>query len=421
MKSRIVSLLLLCSFLHLLTGAEPTELREWHATSGHKVEAKALQVAGGKVQLERADGAKVAVPLEKLAEEDRAFLREHFELDEPADDGAGSEAVPEGEEADDLPYPTGAVTEEISCGDDFSYFLYLPKSLRRGAKHPVLFLMSPGGGSKGTAKRYVRGAERNRWIVATSRQSKNNFEGSQDAINSMIKHVTRTLPIDGKRMYVTGMSGGSRMAFATSQVHKEIAGVLACGAGGDLGSSKQVAYGLCGSNCFNRTDMANSFRGFKSRDCLLRYFPGKHVWAGEELCDDGMTHLNGVFLIDNEDDYPAEFAHYVKEVMAIVGEAKESAPLRAYMWTSFLTDHKVDVPELADLHAALGSDPMNELYVEGLKDVSEFAQKQFGAISASQWQSDPKISAACKREATKYAGTPWEEVLNKMSEDAQKF
>ena len=26
------------------------------------------------------------------------------------------------------------------------YFLYLPNSLRRGARHPVLFVMSPGGG-----------------------------------------------------------------------------------------------------------------------------------------------------------------------------------------------------------------------------------------------------------------------------------
>ena len=91
------------------------------------------------------------------------------------------------------------------------------------------------------------------------------------------------------------------------------------------------------------------------------------------------------------------------------------------MWTSFLTDRKVEAPKLADLHAALGADPMNELYVKGLADVSEFAQEQFGSIGSSQWKSDPKVSAACKREAGKYTGTPWEEVLNLMGEDAQKF
>ena len=64
---------------------------------------------------------------------------------------------------------------------------------------------------------------------------------------------------------------------------------------------------------------------------------------------------------------------------------------------------------------------MNELYVEGLSEIHEFAQDQFGSISGSAWKSDPKVAAACQREARKYAGTPWEEVLNKMGEDAQKF
>jgi hypothetical protein len=53
--------------------------------------------------------------------------------------------------------------------------------------------------------------------------------------------------------------------------------------------------------------------------------------------------------------------------------------------------------------------------------VNKFAQKTFGEISASQWQADPKIAAACKREALKYAGTPWEEILTKMADDAEKF
>jgi len=420
MKYRLACFLL-CSILVSVIGAEPTEMREWRAASGHKVEAKALQVAGGKVQLERADGTKVAVALDKFIEEDQAALREHFAVEEPAGAEGEPDDVPEGEAADDLPYPLGETTEEISCGDDFSYFLYLPKSLRRGAKHPVIFVMSPGGGSKGTAKRYIGGAERNRWIIATSKQSKNGFNGSQGAVDSMIKHVVSTLPIDGKRIYTTGFSGGSRMAFATAQIHDDIAGVLACGAGGNVGNSKQVVYGLCGSNCFNRTDMANSFKGFKSRECLLRYFPAKHAWAGDELCDDGMTHLNGVFLIENSDDYPAEYAHYVQQVLLLIEGVKESAPMRAYMWTSFLTERKVEAAGLGDLHEALGSDPMNELYVKGLADICEFAQEQFGSIGSSSWKSDPKVSAACKRESGKYAGTPWEEVLNKMSEDAQKF
>ena len=108
--------------------------------------------------------------------------------------------------------------------------------------------MSPGGGNKGDLERYKPGAERNRWILAISKESKNGFEGSQKAIDSMLKHVTSKLPIDKKRLYTTGFSGGARMAFATARNYRDIAGVIPCGAGGGLGTPKQVAYGLCGSN-----------------------------------------------------------------------------------------------------------------------------------------------------------------------------
>jgi len=421
MKTLEMLFLTLCWAAATAPGTEPTESRVWNAKSGHKVEAKALQVADGKVQLERADGTKMLVELAKFAEADQAALRKHFDLGEEPAAGGNAGAPPEGAPADDLPYPLGKTTDEISCGDEFSYFLYLPMSLRKGVKHPVLFVMNPGGGSQGDPDRYRAGAERNRWIIAVSKQSKNGFDGSQKAVDSMIEHVTTKLPIDRKRMYTSGFSGGSRMAFATAGIHKEIAGVIPCGAGGNVGSTKQVVYGLCGSNCFNRTDMANSFKGFKNKDCLLRYFPGKHDWANDELCDDAITHLNGVFLVANRSNYADDYAFYLQQVSELIEKCTGSAPLRAYLWTSFLTAHGVKDAKLASTHATLGQDEANKLYVKGLADVGEFAQKTFGEVPSSQWKADPKVAAACKKEAKKYTGTPWEEILNLMSEDAQQF
>ena len=411
----LITLLCIALFAH---GAEPTESREWKAKSGHTVEAKALAYADGKVQLEKTDGKKVAVPLDTFAEEDQDILRSHFGIHDPS---AGPPPPAEGEAADDLGHPLGQPVADIACGGDFHYHLYLPKSLRKGAKHPVLFVMSPGGGGPRGLKRYQQGAERNRWILALSKESKNGFNGSQDAINAMIKHVTESLPIDEDRMYTTGFSGGSRMAFSTSQVHKDIAGVIACGAGGDIGSSKQVVYGLCGSNCFNRTDMAAAARGYKSKDCVLRYFPGQHVWANDELCDDAITHLNGVFLIKNQSRYPDEFAHYTHEVAKLYKESKEQNPHRAFMWTSFLIDRDVKAPDLEDIHDELENDPANKLYLEGFKEIGELAKKHLGDNPASEWKAQPKASAAFEKEAEKYIGSPWQEVLTRLANDAQKF
>jgi hypothetical protein len=406
-------ILLLLGYVPLLLGA-PTEIRDWTASGGQKARGSAMEMQGGKVILKLESGKTVAVPLEKLSEGDRTFLTAHFR-------GAAATPAAAGEAADDLPYPLGKTTGEIDCGGGFHCFLYFPASLRKGAKHPVVYIMDPGGGSPGIAGRYIPGAERNRWIIAVSKESRNKLEPSYEPTDAMIKHVREKLPIDHDRQYVSGMSGGSREAFLATQRHKDIAGIIACGAGGSLGSGRQLAYGLCGSNCFNRTDMANSFKQIKSKGSVLRYFIGRHDWASAELCDDAMTHLNGVFLAKHKSDYADDYACFNGQVGKIITENQSSNPNRAYMWACFIREYGYDNPAASSAIADLGKDPKNLLFVKGLTDVSEFAQKTFGQISVTQWQADPKVSAACLREATKYTGSIWENVLTKMAEDAQEF
>ncbi len=404
--------------------AVPTGLRTWRATSGHEVEAKALAIARGQVRLEKADGQRLTVPLDKFVDADQALLRKHFGIADaptPATPAGGRarEGLPP---ADDLPYPLGETTAEISCGDEFSYFLHLPKSLLKGQRHPVLFVMSPGGGDPRVAQRYLQGAERNRWIVAVSKQSKNGFGGSGNAVLSMIGHVKDTLPVDEGRLYLSGFSGGSRVAFMISQVEKDIAGIIACGAGGEVGSPEQVVYGLCGTNCFNRKDMAHTFKhSVKHEGSLLRYFVALHAWGGAELCDDAITHLNGVFLAANKSKYPDQLADYQARVDELIAGEKRDSPMRAHMWTQFLADQKITTPASEAAHRELAASETSVGYVEGLQKVSEFAQEHFGDSPSSTWRSDPKVSAACRKEAEKYAGLPWSEILNKMAEDAQRF
>lgn len=417
-KLHLPAVLLIFKLLILpALAAAPTDVREWTAKSGFKIQAKALQINDGKVQLERADGTKLAVDLTKFTDDDQATLRDHFGV---TSDSSGTTPVATGEAATDLPYPLGKTTDELKCGD-YHYFLYFPKSLLKGEKHPVVFVMNPGGGGAGTTNSYQPGAERNRWIIAVSKESKNKFDGSVPAVNAMMDEVSKTLPIDEKRMYSSGFSGGSRMAYVISASHKKIAGVISCGAGGALGSPKQIAYGLDGTNCFNRGDMARSFKGLRGKNSILRYFPGKHVWAGPELLDDAITHLNGVFLIENQRLYAVEFPRYIQGVVDLVNETKDNNPMRAFMWTSFLNDRKVLPSSLSVTHNSLAAVPANVLYLKGLTGVRDFAEKEFGSGAGSASKIDPKVSAACLREAKKYEGTPWKEILEKMSEDAESF
>ncbi|MFC4995093.1 hypothetical protein [Rubritalea tangerina] len=380
--------------------------------------AKAVSLKSGKVLFERENGKTITVPLSKLKSADQEFLNKHFRVEEKALEALKPK---EGKAADDLPFPLGKTTGEIQTGGQYSYFLYLPTSLRAGEKHPVLFVMSPGGGGAGNVGRYKAGAERNRWIIAVSKQSKNGFNGSQDAVDAMMEHVLDTLPIDEKRMYTSGFSGGSRMACMTSAKHSKITGVIACGAANAVGSKKQVVYGLCGTNCFNRTDMAHSFKEFTHKGSVLRYFPGRHVWANGELCEDAITHLNGVFLAKNESDYSEAHKHYNYMLGQWITELESGNAMRAFMWADFAQRYDFDHPSVTKVYGALESDEQNVLFVKGLYSIRDFAEKTFGKVAASQWKADPKVSAACVRESEKYEGSPWREVLLKLSEDAQKF
>ena len=76
MNSFVLFQILAIFLSSLLVSAAPTEQREWHAKGGHTLEAMALKVTGGKVQLERANGSKIVVPMEKFTEADQEFLRE---------------------------------------------------------------------------------------------------------------------------------------------------------------------------------------------------------------------------------------------------------------------------------------------------------------------------------------------------------
>ncbi|GAA5507415.1 SHD1 domain-containing protein [Novipirellula caenicola] len=65
-------------------GQPPTALRLWTDSTGqHKVEAEFVEVTEGKVTLRKKDGSQTVLPLERLCEEDRAFIAS--QIDEGGD------------------------------------------------------------------------------------------------------------------------------------------------------------------------------------------------------------------------------------------------------------------------------------------------------------------------------------------------
>src|SRR4051812_41901874 len=111
--------------------------------------------------------------------------------------------------------PKGQLMEKVACAADNSqtYALYIPTSFDPAKKFPVLFCFDPGARGKAPVERFQAAAEKFGWIVAGSNNSRNGpWDANATAINAMFTDVNKHLPIDGRRIYVTGLSGGARVA-----------------------------------------------------------------------------------------------------------------------------------------------------------------------------------------------------------------
>lgn len=122
------------ALMTLLTHAAPTKTREWTSKAGTKVTGSALAMKAGKVQL-KINEKTLVVPLHQLSEEDQTFLKSHFGENATASQPAGASSS-EDLVTDGLAHPIGQVVGPLDAGEGTNYFLYIPKSLRKGRLAP---------------------------------------------------------------------------------------------------------------------------------------------------------------------------------------------------------------------------------------------------------------------------------------------
>jgi len=393
--------------------AAPTEMRTWTDARGRKVTARAVSMDGGNVVLENAAGARLTVPLSNFSAQDQAYLRQHFSQNAAA-----------------APWPPGEITDAIKTKKDprWSYHLYLPTSFHMNRQWPVMFIMSFGGGTKETLERYVKGAEFNGWILATSVQSTNSFEHSTEAIMAMVEDVRARLPVDDKRLYSSGCSGGARRAFHLAERPEKphLAGVLPCAAGdGDVPlSDKVIVYGLCGTDDFNRWDMACTFKEIDNKDSRLRFYVGKHQWPDENLLADAITWFNGCCLrkaTNSDKVLLAERDRFAQRLLAEIEQRLDTEPEWAYEWALFLSRFPGPAATIGQAKRrlqALQRQPRIQLYAKALADLDEFVNKHFttnpGAHHIPSLNGTPEAKRDAEELAEKYKDTILVEIFRRV-------
>jgi hypothetical protein len=185
--------------------------------------------------------------------------------------------------------PAGQIVNEVRCANDSaeSYALYLPSAYSPDRAWPVIFAFDPGARGRVPVERYRAAAEQYGYIVAGSNNSRNgSWEVSQRAARAMLGDVASRFRIDERRIYLAGMSGGSRVALGIALGSKGIAGVIASSAGfPDSTPRKRVSFavfGTAGTEDFNLSEMRRMDRALASPH-RLAVFEGGHIWLPSEL------------------------------------------------------------------------------------------------------------------------------------------
>jgi poly(3-hydroxybutyrate) depolymerase len=153
--------------------------------------------------------------------------------------------------------PLGQIIDEVQCAADASqrYSLYLPSNFTPLRRWPVILAYDAGGRGRRAVERYKEAAEKYGYIVAGSNNSRNGpWEISLTAAKAMTGDVDKRFPIDPKRVYTAGMSGGARVAMKLALDSDLIAGVFASSAAFPDEPRESVRFpifGSAGTNDFN--------------------------------------------------------------------------------------------------------------------------------------------------------------------------
>lgn len=192
--------------------------------------------------------------------------------------------------------PRGAIVDDVECEDAPAqhYTLYLPSNFTPARAWPVILIFDAAARGRQGVERYQAAAERYGYIVAGSNNSRNGpWEPSLDAATAMSADVAKRFPVDARRVYTAGMSGGARVAIMVALRSDTIAGVLASSAGyADTfhESLRFPLFGTAGTEDFNYREVHAMDLRMKSPH-RVEVFEGGHTWLPADLATEGVEWM----------------------------------------------------------------------------------------------------------------------------------
>ncbi len=286
------------------------------------------------------------------------------------------------------PLPTGEIISSVVCSKDptQNYALYLPSNYTPAKTWPIIYAFDPLAYGKTPVKLYREAAEKYGFIVAGSNNSRN-FSASETtkAIYAVWQDTHDRLSLDPRRIYVTGFSGGARVATSMALRCEScaIAGVISHGAGypasADPAQKAQFVYFVAvGDQDFNWPEIMALRRRKEEAGAAfqVRVFPGKHQWAPAEVIEEAFEWIQ---LKAMQAGTQPRDAAFIDHLFSRTQQEAEQAGQRHDAIAEF------------EAYRSLASDFV------GLKDISQFQEK------LASLQKSAELKQALKKEQDEIA------------------
>jgi dienelactone hydrolase len=283
--------------------------------------------------------------------------------------------------------PRGEVIEKVVCEAQPSetYALYLPSYFMPEKRWPILIAFEPLARGKIPVELFRPAAERYGYIVVSSNNSQNGpWEPQLAAAQAVWLDTHARFPIDPRRVYLAGFSGGARLACAVGlRLKGQAAGVIAGGAGFPLGTGEVptkdlpfVYFGVVGIRDFNFSEMKELDRTLGDLGIVhhLEVFSGGHSWMPPEVAQESIEWM---------------------EIQAMKAGTREKDPgLIDSLFESRIRQAQ-ELEKAGDLAGAYHRDEWCQADFEGLRDVAEVGRK------VAQMKNSKGVAKALKREANR--------------------
>jgi predicted esterase len=196
-------------------------------------------------------------------------------------------------------FPLGRMVPKVAtlAKPDQSYALYLPTSYSTKRRFPIIYAFDPGAHGSQPVEQMKDAAERYGYILVDSNNSRNgSWKIEIDAAQAMLQDTQESFPIDSRRVYFAGFSGGARVAARLAQLCKCAAGVLLNGAGfqPEPFASQEAPFAVfsgIGTHDFNYGEIVRMDNDLERLGYahFLRRFDGPHQWAPSTAMDDALA------------------------------------------------------------------------------------------------------------------------------------